>query len=220
MWLALVSISLASGATPSYPLWPNTFWQNFTETTSYPLIGTHTTTGSFYYDWTIQSYKITRSNGRYDRYCGLAGPYEFDDTPCDHLVNNGNRYLIYPEKNVCCYCCNSASGCGMLFPGWMTNATYIDTEIHNGVETYKWNKEGLQKNYIYETVGTVPVNRVTVSIYQVSDDDMDFGPRSLSLPNGVLNLPSNCNLKNLCTSDACSSLRDGLETFVEPFSSR
>ena len=90
----------------------------------------------------------------------------------------------------------------MLFPGWMTNATYIDTEVHNGVQTYKWNKVGNQNNYIYETVGPVPLNRVTVSIYQIGDDNMDFGPRNSTLPAGILNLPSICTVNKPCKAAA------------------
>ena len=208
----LLIIVATSAQKPQPPMWPNTFWQNFTETTRY-VLENHETTGSYYYDWTQLAYRVDRANGRYDRYCGLAGPYEFENTPCSHIVNNGNRYLYYSEKNECCFCCNSANGCGMLFPGWMTNATYIDTEVHNGVLTYKWNKKGLQDNYIYETTGPVPVNRVTVSIYQVSDDDMEFGPRNLTLPSGILNLPPICKLSIHCESAACIALRSGEETF-------
>jgi hypothetical protein len=209
----LFVLASVSAQTPQTPMWPNTFWQPFNETTKYSIIGTHSTTGNFYYDWTTKAYRVDRANGRYDRYCGLAGPYEFENTPCSHIVNNGNRFLYYSSLNKCCFCCNAANGCGMLFPGWMANATYIDTEIHNGVMTYKWDKKGLQDNFIYETVGSVPVNRVTVSIYQVSDDDMEFGARSLTLPAGILNLPSICNLNTNCETAACSALRTQQDTF-------
>jgi hypothetical protein len=96
----------------------------------------------------------------------------------------------------------------------MANASYIDTEIHNGVMTYKWNKKGLQDNFIYETVGDVPVNRVTMSIYQVSDDDMEFGDRSSTLPAGILNLPSICSLSNHCDSAACIALRSNQKKYA------
>ena len=208
MIVLILNLGLVLAQIPASPMWPNTFWQNFTETTHY-VLGDHKTTGAYYYDWTVQSYRIDRANGKHDRYCGILGPYEFDDTPCNQYVTGGNRYIHYPEKRHCCFCCNSAHGCGMLFPGWMTNASYIDTEVHNGVQTYKWNKPGLQSNYIYETVGPVPVNRVTVSIYQVSDDDMEFGDRSLTLPSGILNLPSICTLSTTCSSAACDALRSG-----------
>ena len=140
MWLLVLNLSFSFAQIPASPMWPNTFWQNFTETTTYPGIGTHENTGTYYYDWTVKSYRIDRSNGRYDRYCGILGPYELDNTPCSQIVNNGNRFIYYSAKNTCCFCCNSTSGCGVLFPGWMTGATYIDTEVHNGVQTYKWNK--------------------------------------------------------------------------------
>ena len=210
MLFALI-LSVVSAQIPASPMWPNTFWQAFNETTHY-AIGNHYTSGFYYYDWTIQSYRIDRANGRYDRYCGLVSPWEFTNTPCNQYVNNGNRYIHYPDYNECCFCCNAEHGCGMLFPGWMTNATYVDTEVHNGIMTYKWNKKGLQDNFIYETVGSVPVNRVTTSIYQVSDDDMEFGDRSSTLPAGILNLPSICTMKKNCESAACIGLRSGTST--------
>ena len=98
MWLAIVNFLLVSGQVPASPMWPDVFWQPFTETTTYPLIGSHQNTGNYYYDWTIQSYRIDRNNGRDDRYCGIAGPYEFDNTPCSQIVNNGNRYIYSSEK--------------------------------------------------------------------------------------------------------------------------
>ena len=61
-------------------------------------------------------------------------------------------------------------------------------------------------------MGAVPVNRVTVSIYQVSDDDMEFGGRSATLPAGILNLPSICKLSNTCSTAACEAVRGGEET--------
>ena len=113
MWLLVLNLSVALAQIPASPMWPNTFWQNFTETTHY-AIGDHVTTGSYYYDWTVQSYRIDRANGRYDRYCGILGPYQFDNTPCSQIVSSGNRYIYYADKKDCCFCCNSASGCGML----------------------------------------------------------------------------------------------------------
>ena len=36
----------------------------------------------------------------------------------------GKRYLDFPEKNYCCYCCDAAHGCGILKPDWISDATY------------------------------------------------------------------------------------------------
>ena len=209
MILILLPLAFSLAQIPASPMWPSAFWQNFTETIH--SHGDHETSGSYYYDWTVQSLRIDRANGRYDSFCGILGPYASDDTPCSQYVNNGNRYIHYPEKNHCCFCCNAAHGCGMLPTDWMTKATYIDTEIHNGVLTYKWNKKGVQNYFIYETVGPVPVDRVTVSIYQVSEDDMEFAGRSLSLSDGVFNLPRNCRPSGACSSAACDAARSPKE---------
>lgn len=110
---------------PPYPVWPEMFQQNFEEKLTYPVLGTHETNGTYYYDFANRRYRIDRANGRYDRYCGLNGAKAFVDTPCTHLVVNGMRWLIYPEKQECCQCCTSEQGCGVLFPTWMNNATFI-----------------------------------------------------------------------------------------------
>ena len=110
---------------PAYPVWPEMFQQNFEENLTYPILGTHQTHGTYYYDFANRRYRIDRANGRYDRYCGLNGAKAFIDTPCTHLVVNGMRWLIYPEKQECCQCCTSEQGCGVLFPTWMNNATFI-----------------------------------------------------------------------------------------------
>ena len=89
----------------------------------------------------------------------------------------------------------------------MNTSIYIDTEVHEGVLTYKWNRKGDQNNYIYETLNSLPVNRVTVSIYQGTSDNMDFGPRNSTLPTGILNLPGICTLSKTCSNLSCDGLR-------------
>jgi len=37
---------------------------------TYPVFGTFTTTGSFFYDWTNVRYRVDRADGKWDRYCG------------------------------------------------------------------------------------------------------------------------------------------------------
>ena len=59
-------------------------------------------TGTFYYDFTNLRYRIDRDNGRYDRYCGFNGIRAFQNTPCSQLVIDGQRWIIYPEKQDCC----------------------------------------------------------------------------------------------------------------------
>lgn len=205
VFLALVVVVVI--AQPQAPLWPNIFWQNFTERTTDPQYGVHEDTGTYFYNFNLPSYRIDRSNGQFNYFCGIGGPYANISTPCTHFVVNGNRFMFYPAKNTCYYCCNSTNGCGVLKPTWMSDATYVDTEVHDGVMTYKWLKIGNQRNYLYETVNSVPLNRVTVSIVEEPSDTFNFGPRSLTLPANALDLPSICTVSNVANWGACQELR-------------
>ena len=57
--------------------------------------------------------------------------------------------MYFPEKNDCCYCCDSAKGCGILVPNWLANATFVNTTNVGGVDMDVWNKQGLQPNYYF-----------------------------------------------------------------------
>ncbi|CAG9311664.1 unnamed protein product [Blepharisma stoltei] len=212
MWILLITLGLASAsleATPQYPLWPNVFTQTFNETLYYPEFGNQTTTGTYYYDWTNQMYRIDRANGRFDRYCGLVGFRVLTNAPCSHIVVGGNRFLYYPNDGTCCFCCNAAQGCGMLKPTWLDNATFIDTEVHMGVQAYKWNKQGLQNNFYFETAVASPSSRVMLGIYQEPNDLMDFHKITYSVPSGIFDLPKTCSLKTVCPEiSTCTAVRN------------
>ena len=115
-FVALVIVLAASR--DDDPRWPNKFTMTFNETFTYPIIGESKTTGSFYYDFENKRYAVYRANGQRDRYCGLNGLYFFYNTPCTHYVEEGNRYLYYPEYDYCCNCCQNPHGCGVLTPDW------------------------------------------------------------------------------------------------------
>ena len=205
--LGLCMVISALAQTPLAPLWPNTFWQNFKETKIDSNNVAHLNTGTYYYGYSTLNYRLDRSNGQYDPFCGIGGPYANAPTPCNTYVSNGNRFLHYPEKNYCCYCCNSSNGCGVLKPTWMSDATYIDTEVHEGQQCYKWSKVGIAQDYLYETVGSVPVNRVTVSLYDSPNDIFSYGPRNLTLPSNIFNVPSICNVNTPCNWGLCQQVR-------------
>jgi len=115
--------------------------------------------------------------------------------------------MHFPQQNTCFFCCNAAQGCGVLKANWMADATYIDTEVHEGVQTYKWFKQGIAQDYLYETVNSVPVNRVTISLYEEPADYIDYGPRSLTLPANIFSLPSICTVSNPANWGACQQIR-------------
>ena len=101
--IIIAFVQLGSADQPSGPAaWPNMFSQEFNETFYYPIIGTHYTKGTYYYDYANRRYRVDRDNGRYDRYCGFNGVRAFQNTPCTQLVTQGVRWLIYPEYKDCC----------------------------------------------------------------------------------------------------------------------
>ena len=43
---------------PSDPVWPELFQQSFQEKFYYPVVGTHYTNGTYYYDYTNRRYRV------------------------------------------------------------------------------------------------------------------------------------------------------------------
>lgn len=130
----------------------------------------------------------------YDRYCSTIFPLE--DTPCTHLVVDGNRYLDFPAKNSCCLCCNEAAGCGVVVPNWLvlSNATYQGQQMMNGYLSDVWMAMGLQANYWYQTVNTAK----PVQLNQVPDDNMTFVTNQYNvgpIPDQMFTIPSYCEPK-------------------------
>jgi len=182
-------------ADPPAPVWPDQFQIDFDETLYYPIIGSHSTSGRYYYDYTNRRYRIDRKNGRFDRYCGLNGIKAFQNTPCTHLVVDGIRWIVYPEKKECCQCCSEANGCGILKPNWLEGAEFLGEA--NGL--FKWNKPGLQPNYYFDRMA----DRIMLKIEQVPNDTQFFRPetfnKTISNPSKVFTLPSYCHIGKRCS---------------------
>ena len=151
----------------SPPLLPEVFTSAFNEKMSY-LVYTFKVQGVLYYDWDAQSERIDRSSGEGDRYCGTAHP--FKKTPCTHLVTQSKRYLIFPDRKECCFCCDSEHGCGVLRRDFLANATFDGYETVDGTRLQKWSEKGLQPNYYWVT----DAEDVPVRLLQKPNDDMNF----------------------------------------------
>jgi len=189
------------------PVWPNQFEQTFNETFTYPVLGSSSTSGKFFYDFLNKRYRVDRLDGKWDRYCGTA--YWFRSTPCSQIVVDSKRYLYYPEKNYCCYCCNSTQGCGLLKPDWLTGATFIGYESDAAGNSYeKWDQKGLQDNFYYSTNDD---KRVMWKLDQEPNDIQTFDVASLYL--GIsdpkaLELPQECVAADNCQFlSACTAVR-------------
>ncbi len=176
-------------------VWPELFQENFDEKMSYPVFGSGTTKGTFYYDHQNNRYVITRENGKWDRYCGTV--YPFRSTPCTHIVSGGNRYLHFPEKNYCCFCCSAAQGCGMLKPDWTDGAVFVrDYVDEKGRTIHVYDKKGMQSNLIHITDDKKQIIRIE----QIPNDDQVFNEDSFSttVDPAVFNLPDICKVENAC----------------------
>lgn len=104
------------------PQWANKFTQKISEKIKYTVFSKSVET-TIYYDWDSKRYRIDRNNGSFDRYCGTVK--KFSSTPCSHYVVEGKRYLHFPKKEDCCFCCDAEHGCGVLKPNWLENATFV-----------------------------------------------------------------------------------------------
>merc|ERR1711874_365779 len=69
--------------------WPNNWSSHFTETVKIPLRGSQYIEGNWYFDFPNRKFRVDRTNGNFDRYCGTV--YKFSDTPCSHIVRDGKR---------------------------------------------------------------------------------------------------------------------------------
>lgn len=201
MIILLALILIANSQTP--PVWPDQFEIDFNETTK--VITSFSTKGRIYFDWTNKRELVSREDGKGDRYCNTVE--KFTSTPCNHYIVDGKRYLDFPNKKYCCYCCNSTNGCGILLPNWLSTATYMGQEkLYDGVSYEKWDMKGLQDNYYYNQIGG---KRIMRRLDQHPNDLMDFQPSTYYegiRDNKVFNLPSYCTSTCGATT-ICAELR-------------
>jgi len=187
--------NLLNAADPTPPVWPVAFQETFTETSTLPVIGTGTCNGTYYYDFDKKAMRMDRSTGKYDRYCSSVK--YFQDTPCTHLVLDGDRYLIFPKLQSCCMCCTAEKGCGMLRPDWLSNATFIGYNTTTSVKYQVWDKKGLQENYYWE----VDETKVPYIIDERPNDLTVFDLASFKkggIDPSVFALPTYCHKDHKC----------------------
>jgi hypothetical protein len=121
------------------PVWPDAFEEAFDEKFIQNNI-TFEVNGIMYYDAANNRSRLDRFNGRYDMFCSSLVPNV--TTPCTNLVVEGKRWIIFPQRSQCCFCCDSAHGCGILKPNWLEGAVYLKDDVIDGVTYHKWNKQG------------------------------------------------------------------------------
>ncbi|GFR53164.1 hypothetical protein Agub_g15887 [Astrephomene gubernaculifera] len=187
------------------PKWRSQFTVRFNETTR--ILLTRHTEGAWYYDAEGGREALYRSNGNGDRYCGSVHP--LTQTPCAHIVTEGQRYLVFPELAECCMCCTAAQGCGVLATSWLQGASFEGTVVSQGLPAFKWRRDGLQPNYWYTTADEA---QIPLQLDQMPNDLTTFLPETFlegPPPPAVFELPPDCKprcpLTSICTLLATAS---------------
>lgn len=204
--ISIISVlSKTESSANEAPVWANQFEQEFEETLTYPLIGSSKTKGKIFYDWINKRYRIDRDNGKWDRYCGSV--LKLTDTPCTHYVVDGKRFLYFPKRDYCCYCCDSAHGCGVLKPDWLSGAVYTGKRTDgNGVSYNVWDKKGLQSNLYWATEDGV-MAKIDQQPNDLQEYDVNTYKESIA-DASVFNLPQKCNPNSKCPFvSVCTPLR-------------
>ena len=193
---------------PVAPAWENEWSADFTEKLEFPLRGTHTTHGKWWYSWTQKAFRVDRENGNYDRYCGLTE--KFQDIPCTQIVSSGTRYLYFPSKKYCCNCCSAEHGCGIVKPTWTTTGLYRFTHTDaKGVKFNEFDVKGNQSNFYDVTV----TDNKPYRLFQDPLSDMlwDVNTYSTSpIPSTVFDLPSKDCKKYCPFFSICTEIRNGI----------
>lgn len=128
--IAITLLTIALAQAP--PVWPVRFQQEFVEsysTTSFRDIG------KLWYDSERNMSRLDRTNGKYDPMCNSIVN---GSTLCIQLVREGRRYMVFPLLRECCYCCDSAHGCGILKRDWLSRSVYKGKEDLSGEYFNKW----------------------------------------------------------------------------------
>lgn len=96
--------------------------------------------GQTFYDPKNNRERVDRVNGRYDLFCGTVIPNV--TTACQQITVENKRWLVFPQRSQCCFCCDSAHGCGILKADWLADAEYKGQDRIIDTMYDKWSKDG------------------------------------------------------------------------------
>jgi hypothetical protein len=174
----------------------------------------YTFNGQMYYDANNNRQRADKVDGKYDGICGSILPNV--STPCQHLVVENKRFIVFPKKQQCCFCCDAEHGCGLLKPDWFVDGEYLGQEKIVDTMFDKWNKKGTQTFYleIPDAIywATADENQTP---RRFSEDDathiIDYLPHTFvnkTIPASVFALPSYCSASSSCPlSSKCGKFR-------------
>lgn len=188
------------------PVWPDSFEEAFDEKFVMSNF-TAEVNGILYYDAAHNRSRLDRFNGEYDKFCNSLSTLR---TPCQNLVVDEKRWIIFPQKSQCCFCCDSSHGCGILKPTWLEGAVYIGQDTIEGVKFDKWNKQGdVGYNYYWATADeNAYPRRIDESGTHITDFNF-HSFRNRTQDAKLFALPSYCK-SNCSDTSICGKLRLGL----------
>ena len=128
------------------PMWSPSFYVAYDESFTNKDNRTYTFNGQFFYDAVNNRQRADKVSGRYDNTCNSVLPNV--TTKCQHLVVNDKRWIVYPEKSQCCYCCDTAHGCGIVKRDWFKDGKYLGKEKIVDTMYDKYVKPGIFYYYL------------------------------------------------------------------------
>jgi len=177
--------------------WPNVWQAGFTEKTS--ALFSVTTKGNWWFDYNKKLFRVDREDGVLDRYCGSI--YKLRHTQCSQVVREGKRYFYFKEQKFCCKCCTDAQGCGIIKPSFVTVGEPLGRNDLDQ-ESYKYNIQGVQANYYWESKQNTPLRFDQVPLSQMtwdtgySEDPIDS--KVFDLPTDMGDCEQSCGIATVC----------------------
>lgn len=92
-----------------------------------------------WYDWDRKMSRLDRTDGQFE---GICSSILNSTSPCIQLVRDNKRYIIHTQPRICCVCCDSAHGCGILKKDWLKDAKYLGKEVLSGQDFNKFSIVG------------------------------------------------------------------------------
>jgi hypothetical protein len=132
-------------------------------------------------------------------------------TPCSHYAIDGKRWLVFPQKSQCCFCCDSAHGCGILKPDWLSGAEYKGEEKIVDTVFDKWSQDGMfGNNYLWvaKDADHTPRRLDQGGVHITDYSTHSF--RKMNIPDSIFALPQYCNTAspvNCPLESICGKLR-------------
>lgn len=146
--LAYGLVSIVAEIAPIIPMpnpWPDAFSVPFVETMNVNGKLYAKNTGIWYYDYTDKVARYDHGKGQWNNFCGCGS----NTTEECRIIFAADDilYVHFPTLSppLCCSVCNTAQGCGLLKPDWISagkNVTYDGVWNIEGRECNTWHESG------------------------------------------------------------------------------